>query len=661
MSSGGEPPLPIVGRENSPNEPDTAWRCPMSTELKSSTPAHDADSGSPDARPPRWRRYLGATIAGIATAFTILGVSIFTLVDGLGGGSEIYMADQNYSVRGVSEPTAESLAFKNEDSRDILLVYLKLRMSRDAEDREATASYFRQILKREDGISSAETESHLLTVHGETCLYHGNPAQAAEYFAQARALWPDNPWAAIRLYKATREQVRAFLDREPWSQEEQTELRALLRTMEDLEQELEDLETVRRIALFQLLDAGDEDAVVLAERDGGLGFDLISLGLIPGAAPAGPPAPVALDGPDCADEPDPESSAPAPVRTWQVNPAHDMSWQGMWTCVNDDTGTAIVAAKDTDDLDFFNGGEAFVWRPNPDDTGTPPASPRPGGVSKNTWKVSVISGSDVDANGVPGRPPKCGAHCTNGNSCDAAGCDSGAAGQRIAAWARILAVGIDHYPADPRFESLRFAASDAGRVAQAFAGLSFEPELLVNGAATRKQIVAALVREVLASRPGDELIFYFSGHGFTDRAGRRALVTSGPAGGEALALAEVEAFLSHHRGRVTIVVDSCLDRRDLELDFDIPDVLFGRNRPAVLVAGSPGEIAIESNELGAGVFSYTLVAYLERLAEMPCAGGCRAETDPEDLFLHTSAATQRLAEALHGIEQSPRLLVPQGP
>lgn len=81
-----------------------------------------------------------------------------------------------------------------------------------------------------------------------------------------------------------------------------------------------------------------------------------------------------------------------------------------------------------------------------------------------------------------------------------------ASGRRVA-----LCVGINAYP-DPEHR-LQACVPDARLWSQTLAGLGFGTRMLLDGAATRGAIDAELRAMVRDSRPGDVIVFQFSGHG----------------------------------------------------------------------------------------------------------------------------------------------------
>jgi hypothetical protein len=229
-----------------------------------------------------------------------------------------------------------------------------------------------------------------------------------------------------------------------------------------------------------------------------------------------------------------------------------------------------------------------------------------------------------------------------------------------------LAVGVNGDEAGG-LARLRHADDDARRVAAALSGLDFRSKVLINNGATKHNIMAELSRVVQASQPGDTFVFYFSGHGFTDIHGRPVLVTGGDTtasnvaqadggGGtqdatpETLSLEEVNNLLSFHRGRAVVILDNCLNDAQFDSRVHLRSVA-GPNPPTFLLAGEPGGRAIESSRLGSGLFTFTLLRFLEQ----------QRTDDPgldfAAMYRYTAAETLRLARELYGVNQRPQWLL----
>jgi hypothetical protein len=219
---------------------------------------------------------------------------------------------------------------------------------------------------------------------------------------------------------------------------------------------------------------------------------------------------------------------------------------------------------------------------------------------------------------------------------------------------RVLAVGVNKYDARSGFLALSYARRDARRVLAAYDEFSYSGHTLEDGEATRENILDALARESLASRPGDEFVFYFSGHSFTDTHGRNALVTAEQGANRlgTVALDEIERILSYHNGKATVIVDGCLSRMDVDLRAAETAEL-GDNMPTIVWAGSPGGVAIESRHLRSGLFTEILVRQLDAVGKKT-AGNPPPSVDLIQIWDRVVAGTTHLARERYGIDQYPQ-------
>lgn len=224
-----------------------------------------------------------------------------------------------------------------------------------------------------------------------------------------------------------------------------------------------------------------------------------------------------------------------------------------------------------------------------------------------------------------------------------------------------LLVGINDYGLASGFRPLSYAVRDVDRVAAGFGKDAYTTWQLTDHQATRENVLGALARATLDSRPGDELVFYFSGHGFNAARGGSAIVTvgPGPAGVDVIALREIESILSYHHGRATVIVDGCQTRMDVDLEAQGATVLWGANRPTVVLAGAPGGAAIESRRLGSSLFTESLLRRLTATATTATS------TSPPayrvKLWDTVAADTRELARELYGVEQRPQVYTSAGP
>jgi hypothetical protein len=85
-------------------------------------------------------------------------------------------------------------------------------------------------------------------------------------------------------------------------------------------------------------------------------------------------------------------------------------------------------------------------------------------------------------------------------------------GSRAGGRRRALCIGIDDYPTP---HNLRGCVADATEWQQALVGLGFDVELLVNGAATRENMLERIKELIVNGQPGDVLALQYAGHGTT--------------------------------------------------------------------------------------------------------------------------------------------------
>lgn len=127
-----------------------------------------------------------------------------------------------------------------------------------------------------------------------------------------------------------------------------------------------------------------------------------------------------------------------------------------------------------------------------------------------------------------------------------------------------LVIGIDAYTALP---DLRKATNDAKSVAASLEGLGLEVSLLVD--ADRRQISRAMSDMVSRTGPGDEVLFYFAGHGIQIDGRNFLIPADAPAAGpgdEAFLMAEsiavdqvMETLKSRGAETAVLILDACRD------------------------------------------------------------------------------------------------------
>lgn len=145
------------------------------------------------------------------------------------------------------------------------------------------------------------------------------------------------------------------------------------------------------------------------------------------------------------------------------------------------------------------------------------------------------------------------------------GRDLGPETQKLAK-VRLLAVGVDEYDDEEIFD-LNFAKSDASRLLESVSRLSgksvelVSSKLLSDSDASPQAVLAAAEELVASSRPGEQLVFFFAGHGTPGEDGRYYLATSNTdlsdISGTALAWDKLSAVLRKSEARMTVFIDSC--------------------------------------------------------------------------------------------------------
>lgn len=548
-------------------------------------------------RLPSWLKMVGKGASGLAIIVTIVGFALHW--QSLGDDQELLFPDGDYTVKG-SRPTTSSLDLGRSDSRASLFHYLEIRQSQKKEDKELAKTCLRRILDNERNLIDYRTLALILTVKGDFHLYHGELTPAVEALEEAHALDAKNLWATARLLRAYKQKAQMLRQEDiPWSQETQEILQQLGEKIDALEK---DLAIKVRIGALRILEQEKGDAAgPFMATDGFPGEGLFE---------------------------------------FVGSPTGDMPY----VFVIDASGGKPFKAHREVRGGFLYSDEPLFLRVDA------------GGSIEVTWTAnsaltSGIGAGDTFRVGVwPLNDTHNGAALLPDRSGSAGFCRGPRAPTETRA--NVLAIGLDDYDPATGFEPLRFVERDVRRVSTAFEALGFETVTVTNKAATKRKVLHHLAREVLTSGPGDVFVLFVSGHGFTDPAGNAVLVTDG--GDDVVSLAEIEVLLSYHRGRAVVVLDTCLDRRDLDhRTGDIAVALHGNSRPLIFAAGAPDGVAIESGKLGSGVFTHAVVSYLEGLRDQGATAG---DLNFENLFDFTVAETARLARLHHGVEQHPQQL-----
>lgn len=223
----------------------------------------------------------------------------------------------------------------------------------------------------------------------------------------------------------------------------------------------------------------------------------------------------------------------------------------------------------------------------------------------------------------------------------------------------LVCIGINSYHELP---SLRAAAEDAILVNDAYSSLfpkTTASVLILNEDATKQNVLATLERVANQSEEGDQVVLFYSGHGFTkDGIGYLAPTDTDAANIEhtALSMLDVGKLFSKMKAKQKLMlVDSCyagafgLFTRGLRPIETFENLLIGTGE-VVITAGTELQAVVDNTEFGHGLFTYYLVE------------GMRGEADTDgdrlitvtDLFAYVR---RRLVEATResGFAQTPAM------
>jgi hypothetical protein len=187
-----------------------------------------------------------------------------------------------------------------------------------------------------------------------------------------------------------------------------------------------------------------------------------------------------------------------------------------------------------------------------------------------------------------------------------------------------IVVGIDDY--DGKWPGLRYAVADARRVAGFLERQGYDVALLVDAGATRESILGAFRQAALTLGENDRLLFYFGGHGHTDRLGNAEqgyLVPYGSSGvGGMVGMEEVRSMSGLMNVRHQLfVLNSCyggtigtlrgaisLVARDRP---DYLDQITQRQARQFLAAGGPDQQVLDGGPGGLSWFTHYFLEAVE--------------------------------------------------
>ncbi len=208
--------------------------------------------------------------------------------------------------------------------------------------------------------------------------------------------------------------------------------------------------------------------------------------------------------------------------------------------------------------------------------------------------------------------------------------------------------GFSNETAAGKYSRLDFAESDARAVARTLEARGFAGVTITGNTGSPGRLLEAAAMEVENSSPRDELVVYLAGHGWSAGISDEQdfLLAAGDPDlpqGQAVSLSALGSLLNRHRGRVTIVVDSCIPAAAEGRDYYPRSFRVNGRRSNVtyIFAASGGQDAIETRILEGGIFTHTLIDFLGNGNTNQMRPGA---FDVAKLCEYTRAKTERLAK-----------------
>lgn len=203
----------------------------------------------------------------------------------------------------------------------------------------------------------------------------------------------------------------------------------------------------------------------------------------------------------------------------------------------------------------------------------------------------------------------------------------------------VVSIGIDAYPGG-LFRPLRYAVADAQAMAELFGRATLSEEtprpplervpIRIEGTADRPATRADVERafaQLRQARPDDVVVISFSGHGYTDAAGRFFLVPSdvraavGPGGEKPVPASMIAAddlanwLAPVEAGAIYMVIDACHSAASVQAggfkpgpmgDPGLGQLAYDKGI-SILSASAPDQFAMEASDLGHGLLTYAFV------------------------------------------------------
>ena len=179
---------------------------------------------------------------------------------------------------------------------------------------------------------------------------------------------------------------------------------------------------------------------------------------------------------------------------------------------------------------------------------------------------------------------------------------------------KALVVGIERYDS---FDPIPYARTDAAAITRRLAhhgtgGLNFEVQTLSDRVS--RPVLMEACRNLFANSEGDDLVFYFSGHGYVSDAGGYLVVSEGAVDQYGVTLGELTTLA--HRGRsrsITILLDCCHAGLAGDLPGESNQAAILRENMSIMAATLATQHALQSRIEGS-LFTAALLAALDGAA-----------------------------------------------
>jgi len=225
---------------------------------------------------------------------------------------------------------------------------------------------------------------------------------------------------------------------------------------------------------------------------------------------------------------------------------------------------------------------------------------------------------------------------------------------------RLLSIGINKYFG--KFKPLKYAKSDATNISKSLKKYGYESIVLQDEKATKSNILKFLYHEVLNSKPDDSFVLYIAGHGFSDINDNLFIVPYNyKKNYSVISLYEIGSLLSYHKGKTYILLDTCFDRKKINLSNYIRSIPIKDNNKSLLLLASNFNKSIESKKLSSGLMTYFVLKYLNEDAFFPYSNDILHATDKKidflKMFSYIIKNTKDFSISMFHYEQTPLLSV----